>query len=201
MRRSSRKWPRSASRPASPSILASSPDVQTALADVGKAAYSAIAEEQLKGNKVVNGWLLTFGTGSYGTNYLWRAAISAYGWGATLDKDAVYPLAKDSDGAPLNGSNAYVLHFAKGKTPPVNGFWSITMYGADYYFYPNPLNKLTESLRDQPTTNADGSLDLYFSHDKPAAVAEANWLPAPAAPFILLMRTWSPPAVHKVAAK
>ena len=151
-----------------------------------------------------------------GRDNAWRAAISAYGWGANLDKDAVYyPLAKDSDDAPLIGSNAYVLHFAKGEPPPVNGFWSITMYHPDYYFYPNPLNKFTESLRDHPTTNADGSLDLYFSHDKPAAVAEANWLLAPAAPFILLMRmywpketapsildgTWSPPAVHKVAAK
>jgi hypothetical protein len=54
------------------------------------------------------------------------------------------------------------------------------MYDASYYFYPNALNKLTVSMRDHPVLNADGSLDLYFSHEKPANVSEANWLPAPA---------------------
>jgi hypothetical protein len=189
------------------------PDVQKALVDVGKTAYALIAEQQKKGGKTVNGWLVTSGTGAYGTNYLWRAAISAYGWGANLSKDAVYPNTKaDSDGAPLVGTNTYVVHFAKGETPPADGFWSITMYDSEYYFYPNPLNKLTVSLRDHPTFNPDGSLDFYFSHEKPANAPQANWLPAPPAQFILMMRiywpretppsildgTWSPPLVKKV---
>ena len=86
------------------------------------------------------------------------------------------------------------------------------MYDKEYYFYPNPLNKLTVSLRNHPTFNADGSLDLYFSHEKPAIAAQANWLPAPAGQFILMMRlywpketnpsildgTWKPPVVTKV---
>jgi len=187
------------------------PADQAALADVGKAAFEQIAGVQKTGNKVVNGWLLTSGTGDYGTNYLWRAGVSAFGWGANLDKDAIYPSTKDSDGAPLVGANTYVVHFAKGMTPPVGGFWSITMYDASYYFYPNALNKLTESMRDHPALNADGSLDLYFSHDKPANAPEANWLPAPSGQFILMMRmywpkerppsilngTWSPPPVKK----
>jgi hypothetical protein len=188
------------------------PDVQRALADVGKSAYAPIAEQQKKGGKTVNGWLLTTGTGAYGTNYLWRAAISAYGWGANLEKDAIYPLTKaDADGATLVGTNTYVVHFAKGETPPVNGFWSITMYDSEYYFYPNSLNKLTVSPRDNPTLNTDGSLDLYFSHEKPANAPQANWLPAPADQFILMLRmywpketppsildgTWSPPLVKK----
>jgi len=190
------------------------PDVQQALADVGKTAYALIAEEQKKGGKAVNGWLVTTGTGAYGTNYRWRAGVAAYGWGANLQEDAVYPSTKvDADGATLVGTNSYVVHFAKGETPPVDGFWSITMYDSEYYFYPNPLNKLTVSLRDHPTFNADGSLDLYFSHEKPANAAQANWLPAPAGQFILMMRlywpkendlsilngTWKPPAVKKIA--
>jgi hypothetical protein len=184
---------------------------QAALADVAKIASEQIAGQQKTGNKVVNGWLLTAGTGEYGTKYLWRAGVANYGWGANLDKDAIYPSAKsDNTGATLTGTNAYVVHFAKGDTPPVNGFWSITMYDSGYYFYPNPLNKLTVSMRDKPVTNADGSLDLYFSHVKPANAPEANWLPAPTDQFILIMRmywpketppsildgTWKPPAVE-----
>jgi hypothetical protein len=189
-----------------------SPDVQKALADVGRTAYAQIAEQQKKGGKIVNGWLVTTGTGAYGTNYLWRAGVSAYGWGANLSKDAVYPSTKaDSDGATLVGTNTYVVHFAKGETPPVDGFWSITMYDGEYYFYPNPLNKLTVSLRNHPKFNSDGSLDLYFSHEKPANAPQANWLPAPAGQFIPMMRmywpketppsildgSWSPPPVKK----
>src|SRR5262249_32165142 len=69
-----------------------SPGVQKALADVGRFAFVQIAEQQKKGGRMVNGWLVTTGTGAYGANYLWRAAVSAFGWGANLDKDAVYPL-------------------------------------------------------------------------------------------------------------
>jgi hypothetical protein len=184
-------------------------DIQSALADVEKAASDKIEEQLKTGNKVVNGWLLTSGTGDYGTNYLWRAAISNYGWGANLTKDAIYPSTKESEGKPLVGTNVYVVHFPKGETPPAEGFWSITMYDTSYFFYPNPLNKQTVSVRDKPVFNADGSLDLYFSHDKPAKTPEANWLPAPSDQFILMMRlywpretppsildgTWSPPPV------
>jgi hypothetical protein len=124
----------------------------------------------------------------------------------------MYPSTKtDSSGAPLVGANAYVIHFDKGQTPPADGFWSITMYDSEYYFYPNALNKLTVSMRDNPVVNADGSIDLYFSHEKPANAPQANWLPAPAERFILMMRlywpsekspsildgTWSPPPVKK----
>jgi hypothetical protein len=199
--------------PGQPFDLSKLPEAdQAALADVGKIASAQFDEQQKSGNKVVNGWLLTSGTGSYGTNYLWRATMSNYGWGANLDKDAAYPSRKtDSDGAPLTGANAYTLHFAKGEMPPVDGFWSITMYDSSYFFYPNPLNKLTVSMRDKLVSNADGSVDLYFSHDKPAKAPQANWLPAPAGEFILMMRmywpketppsildgTWQPPQVKK----
>jgi len=188
------------------------PADQTALADVGKVAIVQIDEQQKTGNKVVNGWLMSSGTGDFGTKYLWRAAVADFGWGANLTKDAIYPSTKtDSDGSPLVGTNTYVIHFAKGQTPPASGFWSITMYDSEYYFYPNALNKLTVSMRDKPVANADGSLDLYFSHDKPANAPQANWLPAPEGQFILMMRlywpsekppsildgTWSPPLVKK----
>lgn len=186
---------------------------QTALADVAKVANDTITAQQKTGNKVVNGWLLTFGTGKYGANYLFRAAVADFGWGANLTKDAIYPSTKTDDtGAPLVGRNTYTVHFPKGKTPPAQGFWSITMYDSSYYFFPNPQHKLTVSMRDKPIFNSDGSLDLYFSNVKPAKAPDTNWLPAPPDNFILMMRiywpretppsildgTWSPPPVKKV---
>lgn len=186
---------------------------QAAVADSVKVAMAKIEDATKTGNKVVNGWLYTSGTGKYGTNYLWRAAIANYGWGANLTKDAMYPSTKDDDtGAPLVGRNTYTVHFPKGKTPPASGFWSITMYDSSYFFFPNPQNKQTMSMRDNPVFNKDGSLDLYFSNVKPANAPEANWLPAPPDNFILMMRmywptenpppsilngTWSPPLVKK----
>lgn len=169
------------------------PKVQTALMDVGKTVLGNLEAWQKTGGKMLNGWLIPGAAGSYGTDYLARAAISAFGWGANLPEDAVYPTAKvDATGQSLLGTNVYKVHFKKGETPPVEGFWSITMYDDQFYFYPNPLNKLTLSPRNDLKYNADGSLDLYFSHQQPEDVPESNWLPAPPEEFILMMRLYWP---------
>ena len=102
------------------------------------------------------------------------------------------------------------MHFKKGETPPVNGFWSLTMYTADYFFVANPLNRYTLSPRNALKYNADGSLDLYLQADNPGPQKESNWLPAPKDRFIPMLRlywpkekapsildgTWKPPAVN-----
>jgi hypothetical protein len=85
-----------------------------------------------------------------------------------------------------------VMHFDTGKLPPVNGFWSLTMYDASYFFVDNPLNRYTLSPRDQLKTNPDGSVDLYIQHASPGADKESNWLPAPAGDFILMLRLYWP---------
>ncbi len=94
------------------------------------------------------------------------------------------------------GTNKYTLTFAKGETPPVDGFWSITMYIIDggWWFYPNPLNKFTVSMRDKPKFNADGSLTLYLQNESPGKAKQANWLPAPKGEFIAMMRMYWPKA-------
>ncbi len=86
------------------------------------------------------------------------------------------------------------MTFAKGQTPPVDGFWSITMYIIDggWWFNPNPLNKFTVSMRDKPVFNPDGSLTLYFQNQSPGKDKEANWLPAPKGDFLLMMRMYWP---------
>ena len=117
----------------------------------------------------------------------------------------------DAEGKKYSGANKYVVHFDKGQTPPVDAFWSITMYDAAYFFVDNPLNKYTVSPRNALVYNQDGSLDLYIQNKSPGKDKEANWLPAPDGDFVLMMRlyhpkeqapsiidgTWNPPAVRQ----
>jgi hypothetical protein len=168
---------------------------QSALKNIPKAATAKIIAQQSESGFVRNGWRIPGAAGTYGTNYLGRALIAAFGWPANLPQDAIYPYTmEDGTGRTLSGANRYTLTFLKGRTPPVDGFWSITMYFNDggWWFYPNPLNKFTVSLRDKPTFNADGSLTLYFQNESPGKDKEANWLPAPKGDFILTMRMYWP---------
>jgi hypothetical protein len=191
------------------------PDVQTALADVGKEGMKRIDGNQAKIGHKKNGWQITTGLGTYGSNYLKRATVAAFGWPANREEDAVYPYTlEDSQGQQLSGAHKYTLTFPKGQTPPVNGFWSITMYMVDngWWFVPNPLNRFTVSPRNQPKYNADGSLTLYFQNASPGKDLENNWLPAPTGQFIPMLRmywpkpgtpsvlngTWAPPAIKRV---
>ncbi|MGB9253261.1 MAG: DUF1214 domain-containing protein [Candidatus Korobacteraceae bacterium] len=189
--------------------------VQAALKDVNGAAMKQIADNKASLGVVVNGWVVTKDLGVYGTNYMKRAVVAAYGWPANLQLDAVYPYTTvDSTGKTLTGANKYTLTFAKGETPPVNGFWSITMYEVEsdgWWFVPNPLNKFTVSPRNHLESNADGSVTLYFQNESPGKDKEANWLPAPKGEFIPMLRlywpkdtppsiidgTWKPPAVQE----
>ncbi len=172
------------------------PEIQKALNNVNKLAMEKInVELEKSGGTIQNGWLIPGATGKYGTNYLARATVAAFGWPANLSADAVYPYTSvDVTGAKLTGANKYVLHFDANDTPPVKGFWSITMYvnDAGLWFYPNPLNKFTVSMRDKPIFNSDGSLDLYIQHESPGADKESNWLPAPTGEFTLMLRMYWP---------
>jgi hypothetical protein len=98
----------------------------------------------------------------------------------------------DADGQPLTGANQYVLHFPKSALPPVNAFWSLTLYDPDGYFSPNELKRYAIGDRDRLTFNADGSLDVYGQHARPADAQVSNWLPAPEGSFNLTMRLYWP---------
>jgi hypothetical protein len=175
------------------------PAVQAALKQGAEAGLKKIeANQDAMGEKVAGGWVVSKGLGSYGpATYLKRAVVAAFGWPANQEVDAVYPSTQvDSKGQKLTGANKYTLTFAKGATPPVKGFWSITMYLIDqgWWFVPNPLNKFTVSMRDNPKFNADGSLTLYFQNESPGADKESNWLPAPKGEFLPLLRMYYPSA-------
>jgi hypothetical protein len=166
----------------------------------GKEALEGLAQSSKRIGKLVNGWnVVTENIGAYGTSYQQRADVALIGLGANLPEDAVYPTAfVDEAGQPPNGANKYVLHFDKGKLPPANAFWSITMYddkGFQVPFQvPNAVNRFALGDRDKLTFNADGSLDLYLQADSPGKEKEANWLPAPKGVFAPTMRIYSPRA-------
>jgi hypothetical protein len=151
---------------------------------------------QFKINKDVedeNGWAYTTKTGIYGTDYLMRALITAIGLGANRPQDAVYPTSlKDGEGRKYKGEYKYVMHFPEGHLPPAQGFWSLTMYDANYFFVNNPLNRYSISARQNLKSNPDGSTDLYLQKDSPGADKEANWLPAPSGDFVLMLRLYWP---------
>lgn len=146
--------------------------------------------------RVVNGWSMNTDTmGVYGNYYLKRAIVTQVGLGANLPEDAIYPLnIGDDDGKPLNGKDGgvYTIHFDKGATPPVNAFWSITLYDSDGFQVGNELNRFAVSSWMPFAYNADGSLDIYLQHASPGKDKEANWLPAPDGPFNLTMRLYGP---------
>jgi hypothetical protein len=84
------------------------------------------------------------------------------------------------------------MHFEKGQLPPADGFWSLTMYDAEYFFVDNKLNRYNVSSRSKFKAHKDGSMDVYIQKDSPGKDKESNWLPAPAGKFILMLRLYWP---------
>ena len=159
----------------------------------GRTTISAATPDAI-GARVANGWVISTGGGSYGTHYLRRAYYALIGLGANIPQDAVYPVGKvDGLGKPMSGARNYRVHFAKGATPPVNGFWSMTMYEGLGYFVPNRLNRYKVGSLSEPKldVNSDGSLDIYVSHTQPSAHVN-NWLPAPSGAFYMDFRLYWP---------
>jgi hypothetical protein len=139
-----------------------------------------------------NGWSVNLNTGNYGSDYLTRAAIARFGLGANIPSDAVYPNAlTDVAGNALDGNNNYVMHFPPGQTPPINGFWSLTVYDQNGFLVTNPINRYSLGSESGLVANADGSIDILLQSTQPSAL-ESNWLPTPAAPFNLTLRLYWP---------
>jgi hypothetical protein len=168
--------------------------IRDALASVPEEAQQLMTWKLPTLARVVNGWSMNTDTmGVYGNYYLKRAIVAQYGLGANLPEDAIYPAnLGDETGKPLDGANKYVVHFSKGDTPPVNAFWSITLYDSEGFQVANPLNRFAVSSWMPFKYNADGSLDLYFQNESPGADKESNWLPAPKGAFNLTMRLYAP---------
>lgn len=186
--------------------------VQDALNTAPSVALDQIKDAWRKAGALTNGWRTNLtAIGTYGTDYLHRAAVAYGGYGANTIEDAVYPTAfVDGDGKPFSSDQRYVLHFAKEQIPPVRGFWSLTMYNDRQLFAANPIDRYAIGDRDKLAYNADGSLDLYIQRESPGKDKESNWLPAPeSGSFTMNLRlywpkasvldgSWTPPPVKHV---
>jgi hypothetical protein len=170
------------------------PSVQDAVERAPAMALKLMADKLPTLARDVNGWQMNTDTmGVYGNYYLKRAIVSMVGLGANQPEDAVYPLnVGDADGQPLDGDNDYVIHFPAAELPPVDAFWSLTMYDAEGFQAANPINRFAIGDRDDLRYNADGSLDVYLQHENPGAEEESNWLPAPRGPLGVTMRLYAP---------
>ena len=149
------------------------------------------------GQQQASGWsCLPLIEGHFGRDYRMRAAIALKYIGMLESREATYPMAwHDAQGRALDGTHRYRLRFAPDALPPVDAFWSITLYDArDYMLVDNPIDRYaigdrTPGLRP----DADGGLTLHIQHDQPAAADEqANWLPAPMGNFYLCLRAYVP---------
>jgi hypothetical protein len=183
-----------------------------------------IDEYLAKAGTDVNGWRVAsyFGDSAfYSGDWLLRAAGAKGGIYGNDAVEASYPFTRvDSDGQTLDGSkHAYTITFAAGQFPPVNAFWSVTMYdGKTQLLIENPIDRylINSPMLPRLTKNADGSLTIYIQKDSPGPDKEANWLPAPKGPIYLAMRlywpkteppsilpvgegTWQPPGVKRVS--
>lgn len=200
-----------------------SPEMKAAAAEGMKAGEEKIKQYLKTEMKTLNGWKAgnLFGDRSfYNGNWLLRAAAATSGIYGNNTVEAVYPMGRTlAGGEPLDGSkHRYTLTFAAGQLPPVNAFWSVTMYdGKTQFLIKNSINRylINSPMLSTMKKGDDGSVTLYIQKDSPGADKEANWLPAPDGPIYLVMRLywpketppsilpvgegkWQPPAIVKV---
>ena len=167
------------------------PVIRQALQTAPAAAQKALNAEWPRVGRHANGWVMNTDSGVYGANYLKRGAVAMFEIGMNLPEDSIYP---EMGASPLDGHNKYVMHFEQDGLPPVNEFWSVTIYDMQGFTVPTPTDRYTLGDRSNLKTNADGSLDIYIQNESPGADKESNWLPAPAQPFSLHARLYSPRA-------
>ena len=186
-----------------------------------KEGFDSVNKRAADIGKNINGWQVGAAQGDrsfYKGDYLLLAAAAKAGIYGNDPEEAMYPLTKkDGTGALLDASkHNYTLTFAKGELPPVNAFWSVTMYdGKTQLLIENPINRylINSPMLSGMKKNADGSVTIYIQKDAPAQDKKANWLPAPNDTVYMVMRlywpkeppapsilppgdgTWQPPAV------
>jgi hypothetical protein len=177
-----------------------SPEQKAAVIEGVKAGEAKVKEFLAGGVKDVNGWKIGdwFGDRAFfNGNWLKRAAGAQGGIYGNDSVEATYPLTKTlADGEPLDSSkHNYTLTFAAGQYPPVNAFWSVTMYdGKSQLLVKNPINRYLINSPMEPNLkkNQDGSLTLYIQNKSPGKDKESNWLPAPNDLIYLVMRLYWP---------
>ena len=172
------------------------PAMRDALLAGIESAKEKVKEEQTEGSgSVINGWNFSSEEeGAYGDNYLLRAASVELGGIIPRPQFNMYASTfNDAQGELLDSANKYVIRFEKDQFPPVTTFWSVTIYGSDFWLHQNEIDRYNLSNRTPGIQyNDDGSLEMYIQHERPADDKVSNWLPAPEGGFFFLMRFYAP---------
>lgn len=190
------------------------PAIARLLADIAAVAEREVVapffEWRHNGVPAGNNWNRSTNNAQFGVDYFNRLGTAKSNMFDNRPVETQYFYTDfDAAGARLHGANSYAVTFPAGQTPPVNGFWSLTLYNDRHLFHVNPLNRYSLGTKNtQLVRNADGSLTLYAGKDNPGPGREANWLPAPDGNFSLYIRaywgqpaildgSWQPPKVEK----
>jgi hypothetical protein len=166
---------------------------QTAIA-AEKDLISPLFDFHMNGRPIGNGWNSPPNGANWGYDYLSRAATAKSNMYDNAPQETRYIYTDfDSTGQRLNGAHAYTVTFPAGQTPPVNGFWSLTLYNKEHLFEPNSLNRFSLGTKSKSMKqNPDGSLTIYVQNASPGADKQDNWLPAPRDNFSLYIRAYWP---------
>ncbi len=194
---------------------AKDPEIQKTLKETAVAAEKSIIDPLILwrhvGRSAGNGWTSQVDNAAWGTDYLNRTASSKSNMWENTPLETKYIFRDlDSAGDTLDGHNSYTITFPKGQTPPVRGFWSLTLYNKEHFFHQNSLKRYSLGTKNKALQlNDDGSLTIYAGSKSPGKEQESNWLPAPEGVFSLYLRaywpeksildgSWMPPNVEKV---
>ena len=196
-------------------VAAKDPEVMKTLRETAIAADKELIAPLMwwryNGQPAGNGWTSPANNGAFGTDYYHRTgAVKADPYDNKRNETMYFYTDNDTQLQQLVGKSSYTVTFPKGQLPPVKGFWSLTMYDPEHFFYPNQLKRYAlgtknKSLKD----NDDGSLTIYLGNKSPGKEKESNWLPAPPGNFSIWLRaywpdnaildgTWKPPVVQKI---
>ena len=174
-----------------------SPEIQAAIGQGIADAWADFAQLKERADAGEIGTADVFGTREHlKNNYLFRMAAAALGLWGNSEAEAIYPAYwMDADGQKLDGSHRYTIRLAADQLPPVNAFWSLTMYELpEMLLVANPIDRylLNSPMLPDFVRDTDGGITLYIQHESPGKDREPNWLPAPAGPFFMAMRLYWP---------
>lgn len=186
--------------------------LEQAAVDADRGLMQPLHSYSYAGVPTANGWISPRNGAEFGTDYYSRAAAAKANIFVNPRRESAYfGKEYDSEGQRLNGAHAYTLTFPRNGLPPVDGFWSLTLYDENHFFAPNAINRYSLGTKNKDLAlNDDGSLTLHVQHERPEGAKASNWLPAPVGDFELFLRaygpsaailddTWAPPPVLRVA--
>ena len=191
------------------------PEVKKALVEVAVETEEKVIKPLFlwkhNGIPAGNGWNRSYNNAEWGYDYLMRTSTARSNMFDNRPNETQYFYTDDdSNGEQLDSKNLYAVTFANGELPPVNGFWSLTLYNEHHIFTPNELNRYALGTKNKDLKfNEDGSLTLYAGADAPGGNMDSNWLPAPGETFSLYIRcywgkeaildhSWIPPTIELV---